>query len=88
MYVFMYTPHPVKIDLDKKLDSKQRTIQAFNIVAHGFRKARNENPNHGQISWHWLAGISYFPCRRIFISSFSEPLDINVEGLNSLLLGI
>ena len=35
-----------------------------------------------------LAGNSYFPCGRIFISSFSEPLGINIEGLNSLLLGI
>ena len=25
--------HPVKIDLDKKLDPKQKTIQAFNIDA-------------------------------------------------------
>ena len=41
---------------------------------------------HGwQISRHWLAGNSYFPCSRIFISSFSEPLGINIEGL---LLGI
>ena len=36
--------HPVKIDLDKKLDSKQKTIQTFNIDAQGFRKTRNENP--------------------------------------------
>ena len=29
-----YSPsHPVKIDLDKKLDPKQKTIQAFNIDA-------------------------------------------------------
>ena len=28
----------------------------------------------GQIGQHWLAGNSYFPCRRIFISCFSEPL--------------
>ena len=42
---------------------------------------------HGwQIGRHWLAGNSYFPCGRIFISSFSEPLGINIEGLNSLLL--
>ena len=44
---------------------------------------------HGwQIGWHWLAGNSYFPCGWIFISSFSEPIGINIEGLNSLLLGI
>ena len=36
--------HPVKIDLNKKFDSKQKTIQAFNIDAQGFRKTRNENP--------------------------------------------
>ena len=41
-----------------------------------------------QISWHWLAGNSFSPCGRIFIFSFSETLGINIEGLNSLLLGI
>ena len=41
---------------------------------------------HGwQIGQHWLAGNSYFPCGRIFIF---ELLGINIEGLNSLLLGI
>ena len=44
--------------------------------------------NHAQIGQHWLAGNSYFPCGRIFISNFSELLGINIEGLNSLLLGI
>ena len=44
--------------------------------------------NHGQIGQHWLAGNSYFPCGRIFISSFSELLGINIEGLKSLLFGI
>ena len=39
-------------------------------------------------STSYVAGNSHFPCGRIFISSFSEPLDINIEGLNSLLLGI
>ena len=34
---------PVKIHLDKKLDSKEKTNQAFNIDAKGFRKTRNEN---------------------------------------------
>ena len=38
------TPHPVKIDLKKKLDPKQKNIQAFNIDAQVFRKTRNENP--------------------------------------------
>ena len=36
--------HPVKIDLNKKFDPKQKTIQTFNIDAQGFRKRRNENP--------------------------------------------
>ena len=31
--------------------------------------------------------LTYFPCGRIFISSFSEPLGINIESLSSLLLG-
>ena len=41
-----------------------------------------------QIGRHWLAGNFFFLCQRIFISSFSEPLGINIEGLNSLLFGI
>ena len=39
----------------------------------------------------WLAMVSwysYFPCGRIFISSFSQLFGINIEGLNSLFLGI
>ena len=43
--------------------------------------------NHGQMGWHWLAGNSYFPRRRIFIFCFSGSLGINIEVLNSLLLG-
>ena len=43
--------------------------------------------NHGPIGRHWLAGNSYFPCGRIFIFCFSEPLGINSEVSNSLLLG-
>ena len=35
---------PVKIHLNKKLDPKEKTIQAFNIDAKGFRKTKNENP--------------------------------------------
>ena len=43
---------------------------------------------HGwQIGQHWLTGNSHFPCGRIFIFYFSEPLGINSEVLNSLLLG-
>ena len=41
-----------------------------------------------QIGRHWLAGNYFFPCGRIFISSTSELLGINIEGLNSVLLGI
>ena len=37
-------PQPIKVHLDKKLDSKHKTIQTFNIDAQGFRKTRNENP--------------------------------------------
>ena len=44
-----------------------------------------QSANHGQIGRHCLAGNSYFPCGKISISSFSEPLGINIEGLNSLL---
>ena len=36
--------HPAKLDIDKKLLPKQKTIQNFNIDAPWFRKARNENP--------------------------------------------
>ena len=35
--------HPIKIDLNKKLNPKQKTIQTFNIDAKRFRKI-NENP--------------------------------------------
>ena len=35
---------PVKLDLNKKLDPKQKTIETFNIDAQGFRKTRNDNP--------------------------------------------
>ena len=35
---------PVKIHLNKKLDSKQKTIPTLNIDAKVFRKTANENP--------------------------------------------
>ena len=41
--------HPVKIDLNKKLDPKQKTIQAFNIDAKRFRKTKNENHSTQEI---------------------------------------
>ena len=34
---------PVKINLNKKLDPKQKTIQTFNIDGQGFRKTNFEN---------------------------------------------
>ena len=37
-------PQHVKVDLSKKLDPKQKTIQIFNIDAQRFRKTKNENP--------------------------------------------
>ena len=37
-------PQPVKIDLNKKLLSKQKTIEIFIIDAQAFRKTKNENP--------------------------------------------
>ena len=41
---FADSPHPVKIDLSKKLDLKQKTIQTFNIDAQGFRKTKDNSP--------------------------------------------
>ena len=35
---------PVKIDLNKKLLPKQKTIKIFIIDAQGFGKIKNENP--------------------------------------------
>ena len=77
--------HPVNIDVNKKVDPKQKTIQIFNIEAQRFRKRKDENPlmqeigvgggsaNHGLISWHWLAGNSNFLRGMFFTSCFSEP---------------
>ena len=42
-------PQPIKVHLDKKLDSKHKTIQTFNIDAQGFRKTRNENVSTQEI---------------------------------------
>ena len=44
--------HPVKIDLNKKFDSKQNTIQTFNMDAQGFRKTKNESPSK------WERGVT------------------------------
>ena len=44
---------------------------------------------HGwQIVRIWLAVNSCFLCWSISVSCFSEPLDINIKGLNDLLPGI
>ena len=96
------TPHPAKKDLDKKWLPKQKTIQNFNIDALGFKnkKWKSSNAgnrsyqlthagwpaNQGQIGRHLLADNSYFLRGRVFISCFSEPLGINIEILNGLLL--
>ena len=39
-----YDAHSVNINLNKKLDPKQKSIQTFNIDAQRFRKTKNENP--------------------------------------------
>ena len=70
-----HVAQPTKVDLNKKFFPKQKTIQNFTIDAHGW-----------QIGRHWLAGNSRFPCGRIFIFCFSEPLGIYSEVLNGLLL--
>ena len=36
--------NPVKVDLNKQLDPKQKTIQTFNIDTKRLRKTKNENP--------------------------------------------
>ena len=41
---YNYVSQHVKVDLNKKLDPKEKTIQAFNIDVKGFRKTRIENP--------------------------------------------
>ena len=41
--ILTYT-QPVKIDLNKNLDPKQKTIQTFNINAKRFIETKNENP--------------------------------------------
>ena len=33
-----------QIDLNKKFDSKKKTVQIFNIDTQRFRKSKNENP--------------------------------------------
>ena len=98
----------VKVDLNKKLDPKQKIIQTFNIDAQGFRKTKNEKssdmgnktyqltstaslPMVGRLAGTgWLATpiscVRGFSMKNLFCSS--EPMGINIECLNSLLLGI
>ena len=40
----LHFSQPVKIDLNKKLLPKQKTIEIFIIDAQAFRKTKNENP--------------------------------------------
>ena len=71
-----------KVQKNKKWKSSDAGNRSWHLTCAG-RSAK-----HGQIGRHWLVGNSYFPHRRIFIFCFSESLGINIEGLNSLLLGI
>ena len=43
---------PVKIDLNKKLGLKQKTIQAFNIAVQRFKKTKHEYP------FTWEIGVT------------------------------
>ena len=45
--------HPVKIDLNKKLYAKQKTIQTFNIDAQELRK----NPTRGNRSYQLTSAV-------------------------------
>ena len=42
-YCELTLAQPVKINLNKKLDAKQKTSQIFNIDSKGFGKTENEN---------------------------------------------
>ena len=86
--------HHAKIYINKKGLPKQKTIQNFNIDAQGFTQgnrscqvisAGRSAPGR-QVGRYGLASNSYFLCRRIFISCFSEPLGINIEIMNGLFL--
>ena len=61
---FFSVSHPVKIDLNKELDSKQKTIQTLNINAQGFRKTKNENS----------------PKQKIGVTSSSVPVNVPIVG--------
>ena len=42
--MFTYVSQPIKIDLNEKLDPKQKNIKTFNIDAQRSRETKNENP--------------------------------------------
>ena len=70
-------------------DDKLIFSKFFNEGFKSYQLTSAGQSAHGwQIGWHWLAGNSCFSRQSIFISSFSEPLGISIEGLNDLLLGI
>ena len=46
--VIVALPQPVKVDLSKKLDSKQKTIQPLNIDVQGFKKQKMKILWHGK----------------------------------------
>ena len=71
-----------RVQKNKKWKSAHAGYESYQLIS------ASQSANHGWIGWHWFACNSYFPHRRIFISCFSEPLGINIEGFNSLLLGI
>ena len=68
IYTKMHISHPVKIDLNKKLDPKQKTIQTFNIDSQGFRRARNENPPT------WEIGVTNYSAVQNVFNTISEVL--------------
>ena len=62
--LFSYISQPIKIDLNKKLLPKQKTIEIYIIDAQGFRKTKNENP----------------PTREIGVASQPVPADLPMVG--------
>ena len=68
--------------------SEKQKIKIRPHMENGSYQLTSTGPsaNHGMMGRHWLAGNSHFPRERIFIFCFSEPLGINIEILNALLL--
>ena len=71
--------------------SKDELLRFSKFSNEGFKSyqliSAGQSANYGQLGRHWLAGNFYFPCGRIFNFCFSEPMGINSEVLNNLLLG-